>query len=68
MPTQPNSNLEMRVGSALPSSVCLFFFSRIERLSSKLDALTQFSAPLLLTGLKEVGNHELSDQVSVRLD
>ena len=48
MPTQPNSNLETRVGSALPSSVCLFFFSRIERLSSKLDALTRFSAPLLL--------------------
>jgi hypothetical protein len=30
----------------------LIFFNRIESLSSKLDALTRFSAPLLLTGQK----------------
>src|SRR5262244_3719005 len=35
-------------GSCIPLVPMRLFFSRIESLSSKLDALTRFSAPLLL--------------------
>jgi hypothetical protein len=41
-------------GARFRSSICLVFFSRIENLFSKLDALTRFFAPLLLTDLTGV--------------
>jgi hypothetical protein len=48
VPAQPNDDAATRGEAALPSSICILFFSRIENPSSKLDALTQFSTPLLL--------------------
>ena len=51
VPAHPNDDAATRGEAALPSSICILFFSRIENSSSKLDALTQFSAPLLLRPL-----------------
>jgi hypothetical protein len=49
VPTQPNSNRNT-CGSWAPLVHIPLIFSRIEDLFSKLDVLTRFSAPLLLTG------------------
>jgi hypothetical protein len=51
VPAQPHRNRESPGKAAFLSSTFLLFFKRIESLSSKLDAVTRFSAPLLLTGL-----------------
>ena len=50
--TQPNNDYATRVERITTTFICCFFFSRIQELSSKLDALTQFSARLLLIPLK----------------
>ena len=53
VPTQPHRNREPPGKAAFLSSAYLICFNRRENLFRKLDTLTRFSAPLLLTGLPQ---------------